>query len=65
MKTDERTKHIPVVILTTTDDPREVTRCYEMGCNVYVTKPVDYEHFSEAIQKLGLFISIITIPSQS
>jgi CheY-like chemotaxis protein len=65
MKTDERTKRIPVVILTTTDDPREVTRCYELGCNVYVTKPVDYGNFSEAIRKLGLFISIVTIPNQS
>ncbi len=62
MKVDERTKRIPVVILTTTDDPREVSRCYELGCNVYVTKPVDYEQFSEAIRKLGLFFTIVTIP---
>ncbi|MFA5392950.1 MAG: response regulator [Candidatus Ratteibacteria bacterium] len=65
MKADERTKHIPVVILTTTDDPREITKCYELGCNVYVTKPVDYGQFSEAIHKLGLFISIVAIPNQS
>ena len=62
MKTDERTKHIPVVILTTTDDAREVARCYELGCNVYVTKPVDYEQFSEAICKLGLFLAVVTVP---
>ena len=64
MKTDARTKSIPVVILTTTDDQREVTRCYELGCNVYVTKPVDYGNFSEAIRKLGLFLSIVTIPGK-
>ncbi len=62
MKTDERTKRIPVVILTTTDDTREVGRCYELGCNVYVTKPVEYEQFSEAIRELGLFLSIVAVP---
>ena len=62
MKGDERTRRIPVIILTTTDDDREVSRCYELGCNVYVTKPVDYEQFSEAIRKLGLFLSVVTIP---
>ncbi len=62
MKGDERTKHIPVVVLTTTDDAREVARCYEFGCNVYVTKPVDYEQFSEAIRKLGLFLAVVTVP---
>jgi CheY-like chemotaxis protein len=63
MKNDERTKRVPVVILTTTDDPREVRRCYELGCNVYITKPVDYEQFSEAIRKLGLFLLVATIPN--
>lgn len=63
MKVDERTKRIPVVILTTTDDKREVTKCYELGCNVYITKPVDYERFSEAIRKIGLFLSVVTIPN--
>lgn len=63
MKADEHTKHIPVIILTTTDDLREVSRCYELGCSVYITKPVDYEKFSEAIHKLGLFLSIVTIPN--
>ena len=62
MKADERTKRIPVIILTTTDDAREVSRCYELGCNVYMTKPVDYTQFSEAIRKLGLFLSVVTIP---
>jgi CheY-like chemotaxis protein len=62
MKADERTKHIPVVVLTTTDDAREVARCYELGCNVYVTKPVDYEQFSQAIRELGLFLAIVAVP---
>jgi CheY-like chemotaxis protein len=62
MKADERTKHIPVIILTTTDDPREVSKCYELGCNVYITKPVDYEQFAEAMRKLGLFLLVVMIP---
>ena len=62
MKGDASIKHVPVVILTTTDDAREVSRCYELGCNVYITKPVDYEKFTEAIRKLGLFLSIVTVP---
>lgn len=64
MKADERTRRIPVIVLTTTSDPREVDRCYDLGCNVYVTKPVDYEQFSEAIRKLGLFLSVVTIPDR-
>ena len=62
MKADERTKHIPVIVLTTTDDRREVSRCYDLGCNVYVTKPVEYAQFSEAIRKLGMLLSIVTVP---
>lgn len=64
MKEDDRTRHIPVIILTTTDDEREVKRCYDLGCNVYITKPVDYGHFSEAITKLGLLFSIVTVPHE-
>ncbi|MFQ5576638.1 MAG: response regulator [Anaerolineae bacterium] len=62
MKDNTHTRRIPVIILTTTDDAREVTRCYDLGCNVYITKPVDYEHFSDAIRKIGLFLSVVTIP---
>jgi len=65
IKNDERTKQIPVIILTTTDNPQEVSRCYDLGCNVYVTKPVEYEKFSEAIKMLGLFIAIIKVPDKA
>jgi len=63
MKADERTKSIPVIILTTTNDTREISRCYELGCNVYITKPVDYEQFSDAVRKLGLFMAVLMIPN--
>lgn len=64
IKSDERTKRIPVVVLTTTDNPHEVARCYGHGCNAYITKPVEYERFSEAIQSLGLFLSIVKVPEK-
>lgn len=62
LKADEKLKRTPVVVLTTTDDQREVQRCYNLGCNVYITKPVDYDNFSQAIRQLGLFLSVIQVP---
>jgi DNA-binding response OmpR family regulator len=56
-------KQVPVIVLTTTDDQREVRRCYELGCSVYMTKPVDYEKFAHAIHQLGLFLSVIEVPN--
>ncbi|MBV8578220.1 MAG: response regulator [Acetobacteraceae bacterium] len=56
-------KSAPVVVLTTTDDSHEIKRCYELGCNVYITKPVNYESFANAIRQLGLFFSVIRVPS--
>jgi CheY-like chemotaxis protein len=64
LKSDDRTKHIPIIVLTTTDDSREVAKCYELGCNIYVTKPVQYEQFSDAIRQLGLFLAVVTIPER-
>ena len=52
----------PVVVLTTTDDKSENQRCYDLGCNVYITKPVDYEKFAHAIQQGGLFVYVIQVP---
>lgn len=63
LKRSQATKRIPVIVLTTTDNQNEVFRCYELGCNVYITKPVEYRHFSEAIQKLGFFLSVVKIPN--
>jgi CheY-like chemotaxis protein len=64
IKNDERTKQIPVVVLTTTDNPHEVARCYELGCNLYVTKPIEYDQFSEMIQRLSNFLAIIKTPGK-
>jgi DNA-binding response OmpR family regulator len=55
-------KRTPVIVLTTTDDKVEIQRCYDLGANVYITKPVDYENFAIAIRQLGLFLSVIQVP---
>lgn len=52
----------PVVVLTTTDDRAEIQRCYELGANVYITKPVNYENFAQAIRQLGLFLTVMQVP---
>jgi CheY-like chemotaxis protein len=62
VKGDDRLRRAPVVVLTTTDDRTEIQRCYDLGCNVYITKPVDYESFAGAIRQLGLFLSVMQAP---
>jgi len=62
LKADDHLKCTPVIVLTTTDDQREIQRCYELGCSVYITKPVNYESFAEAIRQLGLFLAVISVP---
>lgn len=62
VKANVHTKRSPVVVLTTTDDSREIQRCYDLGANVYITKPVDYDGFANAIRQLGLFFSVIQVP---
>jgi CheY-like chemotaxis protein len=62
IKADEELRKLPVIILTTTDDPREVERCHELGCSVYIQKPVDYEKFAEAIRRLGMFMTLLLVP---
>jgi len=65
IKDNKYLKATPVVVLTTTDDSQEIKRCYELGCNVYITKPVNYESFANAIRQLGLFFSVMQVPPAS
>ncbi len=65
IKSNVHLKCIPVVVLTTTDDSEEIRRCYDHGANVYITKPVNYEGFANAIRQLGLFFSVVQIPATS
>ena len=62
LKADAELGKLPVIMLTTTDDTREVERCYELGCNVYIQKPVDYDKFADAIRRLGLFVPLLLVP---
>jgi CheY-like chemotaxis protein len=61
IKGDPDLERIPVIMLTTTDDPREIEECYELGCNCYVTKPVEFAAFAETLNRLGLFIMIMRV----
>jgi CheY-like chemotaxis protein len=62
IRADPKLAQLPVIMLTTTDDPREVDRCYQLGCSVYITKPVQYQEFVEALTRLGMFLEIIQLP---
>lgn len=55
LRADERTKLVPVVILTSSHEDRDLLASYEYGANSYTVKPVEFENFSEAVSKLGLF----------
>ncbi len=65
LKAHPELKKLPIIMLTTTDDLREVERCHQLGCNEYIQKPVDYDKFAEAIRRLGLFVMLLLIPPVS
>jgi CheY-like chemotaxis protein len=58
IKANAQTHQIPVVVLTTTDDSREKARCFELGCDMYLTKPLDYEQFGSLVQALEIFLAV-------
>ena len=62
VKADAELMKMPVIMVTTTDDPREVEHCHSLGCSNYVTKPVDYDQFVETIRRLGLFLLVVEVP---
>jgi CheY-like chemotaxis protein len=62
MKADARLRDIPVVMLTTTDDPREVQNCYQAGCSFYITKPVEFTRFASVLRQVGLFLLVVKLP---
>jgi len=55
MKSDPRTKKIPIVVLTSSQEDHDLDKCYELGVNSYIVKPVDFEKFTAAIKDLGLY----------
>lgn len=62
MKQDSELRKVPVIMITTTDDPREVEKCHQLGCSSYMTKPVNYNKFVAAVRKLGLFLLVVEVP---
>jgi len=62
IKEDHELRKMPVIMITTTDDPREVERCHELGCSSYITKPVEYDAFVNAVRQLGLYLAVVQVP---
>lgn len=62
VKANSKLRLMPVIMLTTTDEPQEIRRCHELGCNDYITKPVDYDEFVDVIKRLGMFLHIMRVP---
>ena len=65
VKNDENLKSIPVVVLTTSDDPKDIDYCYRNGANTYIKKPVDLDNFFEAIKSLDSYwFGIAILPDE-
>lgn len=62
MRADPALRLLPIIMLTTTDDARDVERCHRLGCSGYIQKPVDYDKFAEAIRRIGLFVPLLLVP---
>jgi CheY-like chemotaxis protein len=62
IKQDKQLCKLPVIMITTTDDPKEVENCHRLGCSNYITKPVDYDKFTRVIRQLGLFLLVVEVP---
>lgn len=63
IKASPETRHIPVIVLSTMDDQPQVQRCYQLGCNLYLAKPVDPVDFLEVMQTLGKFLKSVSLPA--
>lgn len=62
LKADDELKKMPVIMLTTTDNPQEIDQCYSLGCSYYITKPIEYQSFMNVITQIGHFLQIVQVP---
>ncbi len=62
IRTDERTKLIPVVVLTTSKEQKDLIESYSLGANSYIPKPVDFDQFVQAVRQLGLYWVLLNVP---
>lgn len=62
IKKDPELKKIPVLIMTSADDPAAIERCHDLGCSIYMVKPLANEDFVDTVRKVGLFLSAVEIP---
>lgn len=62
IKSDERTKSIPVVVLTSSKEDPDIQKCYKLGANSYIVKPVNFEGFAGAIKNLGFYWLLLNQP---
>jgi len=65
MKRNEEIRDIPIIMVTTTEDPREMEKCRELGCLNYFVKPVNFEKFSRTMDELGRYIQDVVVPGIS
>ena len=62
IRADERTRRLPVVILTTSREEQDVAQSYDLGANSYIRKPVDFKQFVESVERLGLYWLVMNEP---
>ena len=65
LKSNDKLNWIPVIMVTTTDNPKEIERCYSLGCANYICKHIDYDQFSSKIRELSSFILHLNFPATS
>ena len=62
LRADERTRLLPVVVLTSSTEEQDLTESYDLGCNSYIRKPVEFLQFSEVVRQLGLYWLLLNVP---